>query len=160
MNHMVKGKVQMGSITATHAQWYQDALNNCSPEDCVWGWSIRATEVLHHDHAKIDDECLRKMLRQGLCDSAEGAPAWTEKLSVKEGVRLMSSIATRILQKFICLDSKVRYPGCLFLTKLTYILLGCVYGDFAESGYQQPDQYSHEDGRRTVRPGAQDGCHG
>jgi len=104
----------MGTVVATHARWYQDALDDCSPEDCIWGWSICSTEVLHHECTKLDDECLCKMLLQGLCDTAEGVPAWTEKLSVKEGVHFMSSIATRICQKFIRLDNKVHHPGCFF----------------------------------------------
>jgi len=83
MNRMVKGKVQMGTPAATHTRWYQDSLDDCSPEDRI------------------------KMLRQGLCDTKEGSLAWTEKLSIKEGVRLMSSISTRICQKFTRLDSKV-----------------------------------------------------
>jgi len=111
---MLKGKVQMGTVVATHARWYQDALDDCSPEDRIWGWSIRSTEVLHHKRTKLDNKCLCKMLLQGLCDTAAGAPAWTEKLSVKEGVCFMLSIATRIWQKFICLDNKVCHPGCFF----------------------------------------------
>ena len=91
---MLKGKVQMGTPAATLARWYQDRLEDCSPEDRVWGWSIRATEVLHDEKDRLDDECLRQMLFQGLKDSVEGAPAWTEKLSVKEGVRFLSAIST------------------------------------------------------------------
>jgi len=111
---MLKGKVQMGTDAATLARWYQDALDDCSPKDWIWGWSIHSTEVLHHNHTKLDDECLHKMLLLGLCDTAKGAPAWTKKLSIKEGVCFMLSIATRICQKFICLSDKVGHSGCLF----------------------------------------------
>jgi len=155
MNRMVKGKVQMGTPAATHARWYQDSLDDCSPEDRVWGWSIRASEVLHHERTKIDDECLIKMLRQGLCDSKEGSPAWTEKLSIKEGVHLMSSIATRICQKFTRLDSKVGILDASSLMMLTGCPLDCVDGDFTESGHQQPDRHPYEDGQRVVRHDAQ-----
>ena len=68
----------MGTDAATFARWHQDSLDDCSPEDRIWGWSIHSTEVIHYDHIKFDDKCLRKMLLQGLCDTAEGAPAWTE----------------------------------------------------------------------------------
>jgi len=125
---MVKGKVQMGTPAATHAQWYQDSLDDCSPEDRVWGWSIHASEILHHECTKIDDECLIKMLRQGLCDTKEGSPAWTEKLSIKEGIRLMSSISTRICQKFTCLDSKVGILDASSLMMLTGCPLDHVIG--------------------------------
>jgi len=91
---MLKGKVQMGTDGATFARWHQDSLDDCSPKDRVWGWSIRSTEVIHYDRIKFDDECLRKMLLQGLCDTAKGAPAWTKRVSVKEGIRFMSSVAT------------------------------------------------------------------
>ena len=104
----------MGTDAATFARWHQDSLDDCSPEDCIWGWSIRSTEVIHYDCIKFDDECLRKMLLQGLCDTAEGAPAWTERVSIKEGICFMSSVAMRIFQKFIRLNDKVGCPGCLF----------------------------------------------
>jgi len=104
----------MGTVVATHARWNQDALDDCSPEDRIWGWSICSTEVLHHERTKLDDKCLRKILLQGLCDTAEGALAWTEKLSIKEGTHFMSSVAMRICQKFIRLDNKVCHPGCFF----------------------------------------------
>jgi len=48
----------MGTPAATLARWYQDCLEDCSPEDHIWGWSIRATEVLHHEKDWLDDECL------------------------------------------------------------------------------------------------------
>jgi len=104
---MLKGKVQMGTDATTFARWHQDSLDDCSPEDRVWGWSIRSTEVIHYDRIKFDDECLRKMLLQGRCDTAEGAPAWTERVSAKEGIRFMSLVATRIFQKFIRLNDKI-----------------------------------------------------
>ena len=47
----------MGSDVQTRLRWDQDALTDCSPEDRVWGWSIRASEVLHHDWTQIADEC-------------------------------------------------------------------------------------------------------
>jgi len=111
---MLKGKVQMGTPAATLARWYQDRLEDCSPEDRIWGWSIRATEVLHHEKDRLDDECLRQMLYQGLKDTAAGAPAWTEKLSIKEGVRFLSAISTRIVQHVLKVDYKVILDASLF----------------------------------------------
>jgi len=143
---MLKGKVQMGTDAATFARWHQDSLDDCSPEDHIWGWSIRSSEVIHYDHVKFDDECLRKMLLQGLCDTAAGAPAWTERVSVKEGIRFMSLVATRVFQKFVRLNDKVRHSGCLSLMKLTECPLGHVHGVFPESHHQQADGDSHKDG--------------
>jgi len=48
----------MGTDAATFAQWHQDSLDDCSPEDRIWGWSIRSTEVIHYDRNKFDDKCL------------------------------------------------------------------------------------------------------
>jgi len=83
---MLKGKIQMGNAHQTQLCWDQDTLDNCSPEDQVWGWSIRSSEVLHQDCTKFDNEVLRKMLYQGLLNKKVGAPAWTEVMSVKHGV--------------------------------------------------------------------------
>jgi len=62
LDHMLKGKIQMGNAHQTQLRWDQDTLDNCSPEDQVWGWSIRSLEVLHQDHTKFDSEVLCKML--------------------------------------------------------------------------------------------------
>ena len=36
---MLKGKIQFGANVQTHFHWDQDTLNNCSPDDQIWGWS-------------------------------------------------------------------------------------------------------------------------
>jgi len=105
---MLKGKVQMGNDIQTKLRWDQDALEDCSPEDCVWGWSVRASEVLHHDKDKLEDKCLLKMLPQGLLDKQAGAPAWSENSEVKHGVRFVSSMIVRVLQRCFKMDEKVR----------------------------------------------------
>jgi len=87
----------MGNDAQTKLRWEQDALEDCSPEDRVWGWSVRASEVLHHDKDKLEDDCLSKMLRQGLLDKQAGAPAWSENSEVKHGVRFVSSMIIRVL---------------------------------------------------------------
>ena len=110
---MVKGKVQMGTSPDTLLRWDQDVLADCSPEDQIWGWSIRSSEVLHYDWTKIDDRILHQMLSQGLLDKKDGAPAWTEYLSVKQGLRLTSSMVVRVLQRCFKIDDKVRDPGHL-----------------------------------------------
>ena len=98
----------MGTTAQMQHCWDQDALEDCSPEDCVWGWSIRASEVLHHDKDKIADDCLIKMLRQGILDKQAGAPAWSnENSEVKHGVRFMSSMIVRVIQCCLCMDDKV-----------------------------------------------------
>jgi hypothetical protein len=101
----------MGTAAQTLLHWDQDALEDCSPEDQVWGWSIRSTEVLHCDKDRIDDECLKKMLYVGLLDKKAGAPAWTETTSVKQGIRLVSNMVVRVVQRCLKLDDKVRCPG-------------------------------------------------
>jgi hypothetical protein len=97
----------MGTDADTRLRWDQDVLGECSPDDQIWGYSIRATEVLLHDRAKIGDEVLHKMLHQGLLDQTAGGPAWTEALSIKQGVRLVSSMIVRVLQKCFKMDDKV-----------------------------------------------------
>jgi len=114
---MLKGKVKMGTPATTLSRWYNDRLEDCSPEDRIWGWSIRATEALHYDRDHLGDECLRQMLYQGLKDTAEGAPAWSEKLSIKEGVRFLSAISTRIVQRVLKVDNKVILDASLPLMR-------------------------------------------
>ena len=80
---MLKGKIQFGTNTQTHICWDQDALDDCSPDDQIWGWSIRSSEILHHDRTKINDDVLCTMLYMGLLDKKAGAPAWTEQTSLK-----------------------------------------------------------------------------
>ena len=100
----------MGTNAQTQHCWDQDALDDCSPEDQVWGWSIWATEVLHTERAKVQDDVLQKMLYQGLLDKKAGSPAWTEPLNIKHGVRFMSSVVVRVLQRIFKLDNKVVIP--------------------------------------------------
>ena len=114
----------MGNDMQTKLHWEQDALEDCSPEDWVWGWSIGASEVLHYDKDKVDDKCLLKMLRQGLLDKQAGAPAWGENSEVKHGVRFVSSMIICVLQRCFKMDNKVttslimpydcRLIGCCF----------------------------------------------
>ena len=111
---MLKGKVQMGNAHQTQLRWDQDTLDDCSPEDQVWGWSIRSSEVLHQDCTKFDDEVLHKMLYQGLLDKKAGALAWTDGTSVKQGDHFVSSMVVRVLQRCFRMDDKVRHSGCLF----------------------------------------------
>jgi len=113
---MLKGKIRMGTNMENLRRWENDNLNECSPEDRVWGFGIRSSEVLHGDHAKIEDEVLVKMLYEGILDKKEGAPAWTEMSTVKHGVRFMSNMVLRVVQRCIRTDAKVRHSGCLLLT--------------------------------------------
>ena len=113
VNRMVKGKVQMGTGPDTLRRWDQDVLADCSPEDQVWGWSIRSSEVLHYDRTKIDDRVLHQMLSQSLLDKKDGAPAWTEFLLVKQGLRLSANMVVRVLQRCFKTDEKVRHSGRL-----------------------------------------------
>ena len=107
----------MGSDAQTQVRWDQDALEDCSPEDQVWGWSIRSSEVLHHDRNKIDDEVLVKMLYQGILDKQPGAPAWTEPTSIKQGVRLVSNMVVRVIQRCLRMDDKVQH-----LSRLSFVM--------------------------------------
>jgi len=107
----------MGSDAQTQVRWDQDALEDCSPEDQVWGWSIRSSEVLHHDRNKIDDEVLVKMLYQGILDKQPGAPAWTEPTSIKQGVRLISNMVVRVIQRCLRMDDKVQR-----LSRLSFVI--------------------------------------
>ena len=110
---MIKGRVRMGSDAQTQVRWDQDALEDCSPEDQVWGWSICSSEVLHHDRNKINDEVLVKMLYQGILDKQPGAPAWTEPTSIKQGVRLVSNMVVCVIQRCLRMDDKVQRLGHL-----------------------------------------------
>jgi len=101
----------MGNDVQTRLRWDQDALTDCSLEDRVWGWSIRASEVLHHDRTQIADECLIKMLRQGLCNQQAGAPAWSENSAVKHGVRFVTSMVVWVLERCLKMNDKVQRLG-------------------------------------------------
>ena len=97
----------MGSNAETLARWHHDSLKDCSQDDQIFGWSVRASEVLGHDKEKIDDEVLREMLYQGILDPKDGAPAWTEKLNLRQGLRLMSSAILRVLQRIFSVEERV-----------------------------------------------------
>jgi len=100
----------MGSDVQTKLHWDQDVLEDCSPEDCVWDWSVRASEVLHYNKDKLEVECLLKMLRQGLLDKQAGAPAWSKNSEVKHGVWFVSSMIVHVLQRCFKMDEKVQLP--------------------------------------------------
>ena len=109
---MLKGKIQFGTNAQTHTHWDQDALDDCSPDNQIWGWSIRSSEILHHDRAKINDDVLRTMLYMGLLDKKAGAPAWTEQTSLKQGIRLVLNMVVRVLQRCFKMDAKASRTGC------------------------------------------------
>jgi len=100
----------MGNDMQTKLRWDQDVLEDCSPKDCVWGWSVCALEVLHYNKDKLEDECLLKMLHQGLLDKQAGAPAWCENSEVKHGVGFVSSMIVRVLQRCFKMEEKVQLP--------------------------------------------------
>jgi len=56
MDRMLKGKIHMGTDMENLRRWENDNLNECSPEDRVWGFGIRSSEVFYGDCAKIEDE--------------------------------------------------------------------------------------------------------
>jgi len=147
---MFKGKVQMGTAAQTLLQWDQDALDDCSPEDRVWGWSVRSSEVLHHDRTKIDDKALVKMLYQGLLDKQPGAPAWTEPTSIKHGVRFMSNMVVRVVQRCLRMDDKVQHLGRLSFVMYVdkTLFLDQTHRRGTHSCYQCPDQHHYKDRRR------------
>ena len=112
---MLEGKVQMGTACMTYNRWFSDALPELLPEDRIWGWSICSTDVLHNHRRKLNDNVLHGMLHMGLLDSMPGAIAWTERLSVKSGLRLMSSIVVRVMERIFKTDERVRHPARLSL---------------------------------------------
>jgi len=114
MDRMLKGKIRMGTDMECLHRWENDNLNECSPEDWVWGFSICSSEVLHGDRAKIEDEVLVNMLYEGILDKKKGAPAWTEMLTVKHSVQFMLNMALRVVQRCLKMDAKVRHSGHLF----------------------------------------------
>jgi len=63
VNCMLKGKIQMGTPSQDLRRWDQDLLCECSRDDQIRGWSIQSSDVLHIDHAKIDDEVLHEMIK-------------------------------------------------------------------------------------------------
>ena len=105
----------MGNAHQTHLRWDQDRLLDCLVEDQVWGWSICSSEVVHFERAKIADDALHHMIMTGLCDTKEGAPAWTEPISIKHGIRLVTNMVVRVLQRCFKLDDKVSHSGRLLL---------------------------------------------
>ena len=109
----------MGNAASTLDRWHSDTLSDCSEEDRIWGWSIRSSEVLHDQRTKMKDDVLYSMLKMSLLDKKEGAPAWTETVSVKQGVRLVANAIVRVVQKVLKQDDKVRHPGGLLWMRLT-----------------------------------------
>ena len=97
----------MGSNLQTRVCWDQDTLADCSPEDQVWGWSIRSSEILRYDCTRIDNEVLVNMLYQGILNKKPGSPAWSEPTSIKQGVCLVSNMVVRVIQRCLRMDDKV-----------------------------------------------------
>jgi len=111
---MIKGRVQMGTEATSLLRWTNDALDDCSPYDRIWGWSIRSSEVLQHEKTKIDDDVLCKMLYLGLLDAQSGGAAWTEPTALRQGIRINSNATVQLLEKCLKMDDKVGHPGRLF----------------------------------------------
>ena len=122
MNRMIKGKIQFGTPAQTLYRWEQEGLKDCSPEDQIWGWSIRSSEMLHYDRAKIDDEVLVDMCYIGLLDKKTGAPAWSEPSSLKQGIRLVTNMVVRAVQKILKVEEKVQRPGRFSLIKANQVI--------------------------------------
>ena len=118
MERMIKGRVHMGTDAATHSRWINDNLEQCSIPDRIWGWSIRSTEILHHERAKIDDTVLRDMLYLALLDAGPANTAWTEPTNIKQGLRLTTNATVRLLHRVLKADDKVGHPGRFLLMKL------------------------------------------
>ena len=55
-------------------------------------------EVLFNDRCKLDNKVLHKMLHMCLLDEKVDAPAWTELMSLKQGLYLMSSAIICVIQ--------------------------------------------------------------
>ena len=105
-HRMLCGKVQMGTFEQTHTRWVNDGLSDCSPDDQIWGWSIRSTEILDQDKIRIADDVLRDMLYLAILDpSAE--TVWAEALNLRQSTRLTSNMVVRILQRIFKTDDKV-----------------------------------------------------
>ena len=78
---MLHGKVLMGTFEQTHTCWINDKLSDCLPDDQVWGWSIRSTEILDQDQACIDDDVFCDMLYMAILDP-EADTVWAEALNL------------------------------------------------------------------------------
>ena len=103
----------MGTNEQSLRRWENDRLLDCSPDDRIFGFSIRASEVLHLDRGQINDEVLENMLMMGLLDPKPGAPAWSEPLSLRQGLRLMSSAIVRVVKRVCKMEKQVRRWLCL-----------------------------------------------
>jgi len=114
---MLKGKVQMSMPTQDLWRWDQDLLRECSRDDRIWGWSIWSLEVLHLDRSKINDKVLHEMILKSLINTEVGAPAWSETLSVKQGLHMAANMVTWVLQKVFKAKAKVSHSGCLLFDK-------------------------------------------
>jgi len=97
--------------------WDQDLLHECSHDDWIWGWSIWSSEVLYLDCSKIDDEVLHKMILKSLINMEVGTPAWSEMLSVKQGLCMVANMVTWVLQKVFKAEAKVSHSGHLLFDK-------------------------------------------
>ena len=112
-HRMLWGKVQMGTFEQTHTCWINNGLSDCSPDDQVWGWSIRSTEILDQDWGCINDNILQDMLYMALLDPA-AETVWAEALNLRQSTQLMSNMVVRILQRIFKTDDKVRsHVSCL-----------------------------------------------
>ena len=114
-HRMLRGKVQMGTFEQTHTRWVNDGLTDCSPDDQIWGWSIRSTEILDQDKIRIDDNVLRDMLYLAILDPL-AETVWAEALNLRQSTRLTSNMVVRILQRIFKTDDKVRCHGSCLVT--------------------------------------------
>ena len=105
----------MGTFEQTHTHWINDGLTDCSPDDQIWGWSIRSTEILDQDKIRIDDDVLRDMLYLAILDPSVET-VWAEALNLRQSTRLTSNMVVRILQRIFKTDDKVRCHGSCLVT--------------------------------------------
>ena len=111
---MIQGRVRMGNDAMTYSRWINDGLEQCSIPDRIWGWSIRSSEILHNQRAKIDDNLLCDMFALALLDAGPAGVAWTESNNLRQGLRLTTNASIRMLQWMLVTDDKVGHPGRFF----------------------------------------------
>jgi len=57
------------------------------------------------------------MILKSLVDTEMNAPAWSESLSVEQGLRMAANMVTQVLQKVFRAEAKVSHSGHLLLDK-------------------------------------------
>jgi len=101
---MLLGKVPLRNDAETKARWERDSLPKLHNDDALWGFNIRASDVLEREQQHINDPVLYRLLRMGIFDWSGINVLQNQAL---QAVRWASATSMRILERVFKIERKV-----------------------------------------------------